>query len=103
MRTIVYLILFLCIFWFIVYAEAYRKTAMDMSMESYTAPMRKQAGYSAAEIRADDYRTRYERCDEHHNSTNLTALSKSEPVKKQPQAKAESGSVKPFFQVPVWQ
>ncbi len=83
----------------LVSAEAsYRKTISDMYMESYAAAMRRQTGMTAAEVRVEEYRSRYEICDEHHNCTNATAQSRE-------QAKAESRpeNVQPFLHVPIWQ
>ena len=103
MKTVTYLILFMCTFWVVVYAESYRKTAGDMYMENYAAQMRKQVGYSAAETRAEDYRARYEKCDEHHNCTDLTALAKNEAVKKDAEANVQPENGKSFIGMPVWQ
>lgn len=70
-------------------AQAYRRTTADVYQESYRADMRRQTGMSAAEVRAEEYRSRYEICDKHHNCTDVTAGSAEE-------------AVKPFLSIPVW-
>ncbi len=58
--------------------ETFRRTTADMYTESYMAAMRRQTGMSIVEVRAKDYRSRYELCDEHHDCTNVTAGSSEE-------------------------
>ncbi len=94
MKTIVFLFILLLLSVFVngALAESYRKTTPDFYMESYSAQMRRQTAQNVADTRAEEYRSRYESCDEHHFCTNATA-----------QAKTETGTVSPFLYVPMMQ
>jgi len=102
MKTMTYLFVMMIGFTLNAYSEPFRKTNADMYTESYMAQMRRQTGLSAAEVRAENYRRLYEKCDEHHNCTNETT-----PVENQPQQATKMDSrvetVKPFIHVPLWQ
>ncbi len=58
---------------------------------------------SAAEVRAEEYRSRYEVCDEYHNCTNATAGSRKQTEKKEAKAESRPEGVQPFMHVPIWQ
>ena len=86
-----------------IFEPSYRKTTSEMYVESYTAAMRRQTGMSAAEIRAEEYRFRYEICDEHYNCTNQTADSAKQTEKKELKTDNRPENIKPFIHVPIWQ
>ncbi len=104
MRNWVFLLTGLLVFSGIAFTESYRKTASDVYTESYTAAMRRQTGGRAVEFWADQYRSMYEICDEHHNCTNVTAGEgaaerSADTARSQ---KQQADSMKPFIHVPVW-
>ncbi len=76
------------------------KVPTDMYRQSYAAYMQKQMGVTAAEIRAAEYRARYEYCDQDHRCGNETAAGKKEV----PKEIAESDVEKWFtlWQNPMW-
>ena len=84
------------------YPESLRETTADRYMESYAAQMRRQTGSSAAEVRAENYRHLYEKCDEHHHCTNKTAGEEARP-KQSRKIDSRPETVKPFIHVFMWQ
>lgn len=84
----------------LVVAEAYRRTTSDMYRDSYMATMRRQSGAGSAEMRADQYRSMYDVCDEHHNCSNVTAGALVQPVEEARRNQVEP--VKPFAHASVW-
>jgi hypothetical protein len=87
-KTIIFLAAWLLMFALFAFAESYRKTTADMYRSS------------AAEIRADQYRSMYEVCDEHHNCTNVNG-GKPQPAESA-FGKDQMETVKPVMNVPVW-
>ncbi len=104
MRTMTYLFIVLLISGLTLnaYSEPFRKTAADMYAESYMAKMRRQTGLSTAEVRAENYRRLYEKCDEHYNCTNETA-GEENSTKQNRKMDSQVETVKPFIQMPLWQ
>ncbi len=86
-----------------VFSENFGKTRGDIYTDSYAAQMRNQMrSQSAAEIRAGEYRARYDRCDEHHLCENVTAV----PVKQSSgtlEKQEPADAVNPFLFTPAWQ
>ncbi len=101
MKNLIFLSIILSSLSVLAFAESYRETTSGMHMESYMAMMRRQTGASTAEIQADEYRSRYEICDEHHNCTNVTAGTTVRPAEKH-HGKDQIEPVRPFVHVPVW-
>ena len=83
------------------HSEPFRKTAADMYAESYWAQMRRQTGLSSAEVRAENYRHLYEKCNEHHNCTNETAGEEARPEQSR-KMDSRTGTMNPFLYSPVW-
>lgn len=94
MKTIACVAGFLVVLLSNVNAEMFRKTVSDLYQESYQAQMQRLDGMSSADVRADEYRKIYERCDLNHNCTNVTADSFQEQ---------QNNSVTPFTYSHVWQ
>ena len=103
MRNFILLFISLLLLAVFGFAESYRKTTSDMYMESYVATMRRQTGNSAAEIRAEEYRNRYEICDDQHNCTNVMAGSPEEAKARKAEMKKDIQTVNPFLHMPIWQ
>ena len=104
MNKWIFLFITMLAFMLLAFAEpSYRKTTSEMYQDSYAAAMRRQTGMSAAEIRAEEYRSRYEICDEHHNCNNQTADSAKRTEKKELKTNSGPENIKPFIHVPVRQ
>ncbi len=101
MKTQVFLLVGLCVFALSALGGSYRETTGDMYMESYMTEMRRQGGMTVAEIRAAEYRSRYEVCDEHHSCINVTANTEKKPVETKAEETDRATPVK-FIPVPVW-
>ncbi len=102
MRTMTYFFIMMIGLTLNAYLEPLRKTTSDMYTESYRVQMRRQTGLSAAEVRAENYRRLYEKCDQHHNCTNETAGEEARPEQSR-KMDSRPETVKPFIHIPLWQ
>ena len=102
MRNFILLFISLLLLAMFGFAESYRKTTSDIYMESYVATMRRQTGVTAAEIRAEEYRNRYEICDEHHNCTNVTAGTPEEVKARRSEMEKDARTVSPFLHTEIF-
>ena len=59
-------------------ASSWRKPATDIFQEDFVTTARRELTRSTSEIRAADYQSRYEACDEHHNCGKASVVSETE-------------------------